>query len=167
MQIIVENKEYKIEFTFEAAESDIVQTAFDYFSGAYMFKGMTDNGTEEEKRIKQVDAALGGISAMPRMAIDFFFMGLLENHGPCGEITQDIATRNDAKRLYKQFCKENPENELSMQSGLFKALREQMEKDGFFDRIGLTEVMQAMTTEETETQLPKVPQDRKKKSTKA
>lgn len=167
MLLHTSNKDYTVEFTFEAAESEIVQTAFDYFSGAYMFKGMTEDGTEEEKRIKQVDAALSGISAMPKLAIDFLFMGLLENHGPCGEISQDILTRNDAKAVYKRFCKENPESELAMQSGLFKALREQMENDGFFDRIGLTEVMNAMMTEEPEAQLPKIPQDHKKKSTKA
>lgn len=145
MQLSVGNKEYIIEFTFEAAESEAVQTAFDYFSGAYMFKGMSDEGTDEEKRVKQLDAMIGGISAMPKLAIDFLFMGLLENHGPCGEITQDVLTRSDAKAIYKQFCKENPESDLVMQSNLFEALKEQMEADGFFKRIGLEKMMQIMS----------------------
>lgn len=163
MKVLINGKERIIEFTFEAAESELLQTVFDYFSGAYMFKGIRDSGSELEQKVAQMDAMISGISAVPRMAIDLFYMGLLEHHGPCGDTTQDILSRDDAKMLYKAFCKENPDNEMSTQSGLFEVLKKQMEEDGFFKRIGLEQMMEQMKPEE-EPQ-PKISQEHKKKST--
>lgn len=159
----VGDTDYKVEFTFEAAESDYVQAAFDYFSGAYMLRGVSGNIKNEAlERIEQVNAMISGISAMPKMAVSLLYMGLLENHGPCGSATKDITNRNKAKDLYKQFCKENPENPIAMHSALFEALKGQMEKDGFFDRIGLSKMMENVS-QATEK---KVPQVAKKKSAK-
>lgn len=168
MQLKTKDRIYEIEFTFEAAESEVVQTAFDYFSGSYMFKGMKEDGTELEKKIAQMESMIGGLSAMPKLAVDFLYMGLLEHHGACGDISQDILSRGDAKRIYKEFCKLNPEDEMSMQAGLFEALKGQMETDGFFKRIGLEQMMQTMSRAEEEIE-PMNPQDHKKKkvSTKA
>jgi len=162
-------KEHDVEFTFEAAESDTVQKVFDYFSGTYMLKGLKtekkeEDMTEEEKtecKIAQMDALVGGMSIIPKLSIDLLYMGLLEHHGVCGDKTQDILTRNDAKNLYKQFCKENPDSEIAMHSGLFEALKIQMETDGFFKRIGLEQMIEKMSQPS-----PKVPQDHKKKNTK-
>ena len=172
MQLQTKNKTYDIEFTFEAAESDDVQKAFDYFSGAYMLKSVKttkpeEEMTEEEKvetRVAQMDAMVSGISIIPKLAIDFLFMGLLENHGTHTDGDGSVACRDDAKRIYKQFCKENPDSVLSKQTGLFDALRDQMETDGFFDRIGITQMLEMMKV--PEAPLPKTPQDHKKKSTK-
>lgn len=157
MQIKVNGKEYNIEFTFEAAESEVVQKAFDFFSGAYMFKGLKEDGTEIEKKVAQMDAMVSGISAMPKLAIDLLYMGLLENH------SDEIKSRDDAKQLYKSFCIENPDSKIAMQSGLFEALKTQMETDGFFKRIGLEQMMEKMNQPEPS----KIPQDHKKKSTRA
>lgn len=159
MKLSINGKERTIEFTFEAAESELLQTVFDYFSGAYMFKGIRDSGSELEQKVAQMDAMISGISAVPKMAIDLFYIGLLEHHGPCGDTTQDILSRDDAKMLYKAFCKENPENEISTQSGLFEALKKQMEEDGFFKRIGLEQM------KPEEQPQPKISQEYKKKST--
>lgn len=168
MKLSTNGKEYTVEFTFEAAESEVVQKAFDYFSGAYMFKGIKTNKsddemTEEEKlqeRVGQFDTMISGISVVSKLAIDFLYMGLLEHHG-----TEDgdgtITCRADAKRIYKDFCKENPEDNMAKNFGLFEALRDQMETDGFFDRIGLTNLMESMTQTDKVT---KIPQDHKKKT---
>lgn len=163
MKLLINGKERTIEFTFEAAESELLQTVFDYFSGAYMFKGIRDSGSELEQKVAQMDAMISGISAVPKMAIDLFYIGLLEHHGPCGDTTQDILSRDDAKMLYKAFGKENPENEISTQSGLFEALKKQMEEDGFFKRIGLEQMLEQMKPEEQPQ--PKISQEYKKKST--
>ena len=37
MQITVNEKQYNIEFTFEAAESESIQEVFDFFTGAYLY----------------------------------------------------------------------------------------------------------------------------------
>lgn len=167
MQLKTKDKIYEIEFTFEAAESETIQTVFDYFSGSYMFKGMKDSGTELEKKLSQMDSMIGGISSMPKLAIDFLLMGLLEHHGEFGDKTQDILSRDDAKRVYKEFCKENPDDAMSIHSGLFDALKEQMEADGFFKRIGLEQMMEAMNQVETEEAVPMKLQDHKKPQKKA
>lgn len=159
MLLKTSKKEYKVEFTFEAAESDIVQKAFDYFSGAYMFKGLKENGTELENKVAQVDAMVSGISVVPKLAIDLLYMGLLEYHGTSEDADGTITCREDAKRIYKEFCKENPEDSISTQYGLFEALRGQMETDGFFKRIGLEQMMNQMNQPEPK----KIPQDHKKK----
>lgn len=167
MQLPANGKEYTVEFTFEAAESNVVQKAFDYFSGAFMLKGIKttksdDEMTDEEKiqtRVNQMDAMIGGISAMPSLAIDFLYMGLLEHHGSNEDGDGTVKCREDAKRVYKQFCKENPEDERATQFGLFESLKEQMETDGFFKRIGLEQIMKNMNQPEP----MKTPQDHKKK----
>ncbi len=167
MQLITKNKTYTIEFTFEAAESPIVQLAFDYFSGAYMMKAIAVDKTDSEltesdklkNQVAQLDALIGGVANMPKLAIDFLFMGLLENHGADGDGT--VLNRSDAKRIYKDFCKENQEDALAMHSGLFEALREQMVEDGFFKRIGLEQMMENMSKPNEKT--VKMPQDHKKK----
>lgn len=148
----VDNKDYVVEFTFEAAESDIVNTAFDFFSGAYMLKTLpADEKTlktkegQKQVQLQQLDVLFEQASKTPRLTIDFLYMGLLEHHGECGDKSTDIKTRNDAKMLYKKFCKENPDSELAMHTGLFEALKGQMEEDGFFKRIGLDLLMESVT----------------------
>lgn len=174
MLLHTSNKDYEVEFTFEAAESEIVQTVFDYFSGSYMLKGINTAKPESEMtddeliktRSAQMDAVIGGVSAVPKLSIDLLYMGLLEAHGNHSDGDKSILCRDDAKRVYKQFCKENPDDEKAKQSGLFDALKKQMEEDGFFDRIGLTQFMEMMRTEEPQEKVAKIPQDHKKKSTK-
>lgn len=169
MKLSANGKEYTVEFTFEAAESDVVNKAFDYFSGAYMFKGIKSNKPEDEmtdeeklqENVAKADAMISGISAVPRLAIDFLYMGLLENHGSHSEGDGAVTCRDDAKRIYKQFCKENPDDIKATQFGLFEALKEQMEVDGFFKRIGLEQLMKTISDPEPK----KTPQDHKKKIT--
>ena len=158
MNINVGNKEYKIEFTFEAAESESVNKAFDFFTGAYMMKKADEikNNTE-----KQRDCMIQGLADLPKLTIDFFYMGLLENHGVHEDGDGTITCVADAKRLYKQFAKENPDDERAYHSGMFEALKKQMEEDGFFKRIGVEKFMTDL--EKTISEPPKVPQDHKKK----
>lgn len=178
MQITVDNKVYNIEFTFEAAESDCIQKVFDFFTGAYQYRGLTSlkdendmSDTEKaQSMIKLVDSTLNEAASIPGLTIDFLYTGLLEHHGACGDITQDILTRDDAKRLYKQFCKENPDDERAMHTGMFDALKEQMKSDGFFKRIGLEQMLESMNKtaqEQAEKVTTIVPQDHKRKYRKA
>lgn len=152
MNIKVGKKEYNIEFTFEAAESESVNKAFDFFTGAYMMKKADEiKGSTE----KQMDCMIGGLSDVPKLTIDFLYMGLLENHA------KEVKNREEAKELYKQFCKENPEDERAYHYGMFEALKEQMSTDGFFKRIGVEQFMSNL--EETVENAEKTPQDHKKK----
>ena len=104
MNFKVGDKEYTLEYTFEAAENQkCVDAMTDIFGGAMMTK--IDDSKSEALQIRDF---LMTISDLPRMAMDMFYAGLLENHGEDGD--GEIMSRLDAKRLYKKFCKENPDD---------------------------------------------------------
>lgn len=155
MKFSVEEKEYALEYTFEAAENQkCVDAMTDIFGGAMMTK--IDETKSEALQIRDF---LMTISDLPRMAMDMFYAGLLENHGEDGDGT--ITSRLDAKRLYKKFCKENPEDAMATSYyGLITAISNQMEEDGFFKRTGLADILENMGNAVKEV---KKPTDRKKK----
>lgn len=166
MNLEVSGKIYDIEYTFEAAHCrDCVQKAWGYFSGASMMKdvALTDLGdSETANRIMTLNNIIGSMADVPDMVITFLYAGLLENHG------DEVKSERDARAIYKQFTKEHPEDDRSMETGMMDAIRQQMEDDGFFRRIGLQDVIDSMRGE-TETKpkkAPKAPQDHKKTSQK-
>ena len=155
MNFTVEGKEYTLEYTFEAAENQkCVDAMTDIFGGAMMTK--IDETKSEALQIRDF---LMTISDLPRMAMDMFYAGLLENHGEDGDGT--ITSRLDAKRLYKKFCKENPEDAMATSYyGLITVISNQMEEDGFFKRTGLADILENMGNVAKEA---KKPTDHKKK----
>lgn len=155
MKFCVDKKEYTLEYTFEAAENQkCVDAMTDFFGGAMMTK--IDESKSEALQIRDF---LMTISDLPRMAMDMFYAGLLEHHGEDGDGT--ITSRMDAKRLYKQFCKENPDNPMAISYyGLVTAISEQMGEDGFFKRTGMEGILETM--EKTAKEAAK-PADHKKK----
>lgn len=159
MKFTVCEKEYTLEYTFEAAENQkCVDAMTDIFGGAMMTK--IDETKSEALQIRDF---LMTISDLPRMAMDMLYAGLLENHGEDGDGA--ITSRLDAKRLYKQFCKENPENAMAASYyGLVTAISNQMEEDGFFKRTGMEDILGNMNSAiETKKKSPKKPQDHKRK----
>lgn len=155
MNFVVDGKEYTLEYTFEAAENQkCVDAMTDIFGGAMMSK--IDETKTEALQIRDF---LMTISDLPRMAMDMFYAGLLECHGEDGDGT--ITSRSDAKRLYKQFCRENPEDAMAVSYyGLITVISDQMEKDGFFKRTGLEDILDSMETAAKEAAKPT---DHKKK----
>lgn len=165
MNITVKGKEYALEYTFEAAERhECIDAAMDIFGG--MMTAKIDSTHSEEMQVRDF---LMSLSDLPRMAMDMFYAGLLEHHGPDGDGT--IQSRADARLLYKQFCRENPEDERAASYyTLCTAIAEQMEKDGFFKRAGMEDIlgnMESLVKNEQKKQ-PKKPMDhQRKKPTKA
>lgn len=159
MEFNVGDKKYVLEYTFEAAENQkCVDAMTDIFGGAMMTK--IDETKSEALQIRDF---LMTISDLPRMAMDMFYAGLLENHGEDGDGT--ITSRLDAKRLYKQFCKENPEDAMATSYyGLITVISTQMEEDGFFKRTGMGDILDNMNSAAEKAKKPrKQPQDHKKK----
>lgn len=155
MNFKIGEKEYTLEYTFEAAERhECIDAAMDIFGGVMMTK--IDGSKSEELQIRDF---LMTVSDIPRMAMDMFYAGLLEHHGEDGDGT--ILNRTDARRLYKQFCKENPEDERAESYyALCTAIAAQMEEDGFFKRTGMEDILGNME----ETANPsKTPMDHQKK----
>ena len=98
--------------------------------------------------------------------MDMFYAGLLENHGPDGDGM--IQSRADARHLYKQFCKEHPEDERAMSYyALCTAIASQMEEDGFFKRTGMEDILDNLKNAATTKEIKKPADHKRKKPTKA
>lgn len=149
-------KEYKMEFTFEAAEcKDLVQKMFNLLSGAYIFKHVKEN--EQNTSMAMIDGTAEMISEIPHICKIAFYAGFLENQNSHGIITEESA--NDLMRSYMK------ETKISY-SKLHEMIKEWMEEDGFFDLSGLTDMIQKLNeSAEEQQETPKQPQDHKKKST--
>lgn len=158
--IQISGKEYKLEYSFEAAEyRSVVQKMFNALSGGYILKraNLNADGGRENAAEAMLDGTAELISEIPHICVDAFYAGLLENNP---------VSMDEAKALMKSYMKEN---KLSF-NGLYREIQETMEDDGFFDLTGLTEMLeemnQAMTDEEPKKKrAPKKPQDHQKKST--
>lgn len=158
--ITIGGKDYKIEFSFEAAEhKNCVDKAFKVVSGSYMVR--RGNFSEDDKQGMMemvIDGTADMVSDMPAVVPSFFYAGLLE-HNP-------VSDEAEAKGLFKQFIKENPDDDRASYYGMFDFLKQCMEEDGFFKLTGLDKLVEKMNQEaEAKFKSVKTPQDRKKKST--
>ena len=111
----------------------------------------------EDADLKQI---LAGISDIPSTAVTCFFAGLLEHHGTHEDGDSKVPNLRTAKKLAVSLIRDES-NDVDNWYDLFTLCTEQMGEDGFFDLIGLGEIL---GTKEKKP-LP-VPQDHKKKSTK-
>lgn len=155
MKIIkIGEKEYKLEYTFAAAEhKETVQAMFNIMSGAYVIK----NSPTKENEQSSTTAMLNGVSEMvadiPHIVKTAFYAGLIENH----KITEE-----QSYQLLKQYM---IENKISFKK-MYEDIRSYMEQDGFFELSGLNEMIEEMNqTAENITRPTKKPQDHKKKQT--
>lgn len=153
--ITVNGKEYKLEFTFEAAEHrDLVQKMFEILSGSYLFRNSKISDMDKDSKERMIGDMVDGTSAMvaeiPHICLVAFYAGLLENN-PLPE--------GEAKKVMRAYMKEN---KISY-SKLYEEIKNCMEDDGFFELSGLTDMVNQMNG--TEKKAVKTPQDHKKKST--
>lgn len=146
-EIKIGNKNYKLEYTIEAAlYKDCAETVINFMSNVA--------NAENKNEIKEV---LSATIDVPNTCMTCFYAGLLENHG------EEVTSLGDAKQLIKVWFKENQDNEKGNFYGLFMELLEIMGEDGFFKQLGLT---QLVNEAEEATENAKIPQDHKKKQTK-
>ena len=158
--LTIGGKDYKVEFSFEAAEyKDCVDRVFKVVSGSYIMK----NGPSEEgEKISIAAAVMNGASDMvsdiPKVAMVALYAGLLENN--------PVENEQAAKDLFKQFIRENPEDDRASFWGMYNFLRDCMEEDGFFKLTGMDKVIDKLNeaAEEQKSKSGKIPQDHKKKS---
>lgn len=156
--IQIGNKDYVLEFTFEAAGyKPIVQKMFNALSGSYIFKRL-DMSNEENKTqmaVAMADGTADLVSEIPHICMEAFYAGLLENNP---------VSLEESKNLMKEYMKAN---KLSFR-GLYNEIKSIMEDDGFFDLAGLTEALEEMNKamengeEKPKKRVPKTPQDHKK-----
>lgn len=157
LEIVIKNKTYKLEYTFEAVRhKQLLKMMFDIMSGAYTTKKIL--AVKDENEANAVVAMLDGTSDMvadiPEITEIAFYAGLLENNP---------VSKEEAKDLMKQYM---IDYKLSF-NALYTQIKECMENDGFFDLSGINEMLKQMNKAITEGQDNKkvVPMDHKKKST--
>lgn len=146
--LTIGGEDYKVEFTIEASLYKECITAVTDFM---MNSAESVNEQDQKRMIREM-------SGIPEMTITMFYAGLLEYHGPEGD--GKVTKMSDAKKLIKQWMRENPDDENANLYGMMSILLDQMREDGFFKQCGLTQMMA-----ETEKEIKK-PQDHKKKITK-
>lgn len=161
--LTVGGKEYTIEFSFEAADyKDCVGKAFKMLSGSYLVRHSAPDGDSgvAEMMGAMVDGSADMVSDLPHFVPTMLYAGLLE-HNP-------VADEAAAKSLFRQFVKENPDDERASYFGMWDFLRGCMEEDGFFKLTGLERMIrqmnQAAQATEAKSTLRAVPQDHKKKT---
>lgn len=156
--IQIGNEEFKLEYSFEAAENrDVVQKMFNALSMSYIGKRLDLEGENSKTEVAaaMIDGTAELVSEIPHICVDAFYAGLLENNP---------VSREESKNLMKQYMKEK---KLSFNK-LYTEIKECMEDDGFFDLTGLTEMVAQMNgAEESEKKAPKTPQDHKPKEVKS
>ena len=159
--LTIGGKEYKVEFSFEAAEyKDCVDRVFKIVSGSYLMKnGPSEDGEKVSMATAIMDGTSDMVSDIPKIAVTVLFAGLLENN--------PVENEQAAKALFKQFVKENPDDERASFWGMYDFLRDCMEEDGFFKLTGMDKVIAQMSeaAEEQKSKSGKIPQDHKRKST--
>ena len=153
-KILISNKEYTLEYGFEAAEvKSVVQRMFNALSMSYIAKRVDMDGENSKETIAaaMIDGTAELISELPYICKDAFYAGLLSHH----KLDEETAYE-----LLKTYMKEN---KISFKK-VYEEIKEAMEDDGFFDLTGLTEMMKEMegTEEEKPKRTPKQPQDHKK-----
>lgn len=159
--LTIGGKDYKVEFSFEAAEyKECVDRVFKVISGSYIMKnGPTEDGEKVSMATAIMDGTSDMISDIPKIAVTTLYAGLLENN--------PVENEQAARALFKQFVKENPEDDRASFWGMYDFLRDCMEEDGFFKLTGMDKVIDKLNeaAEEQKSKSGKIPQDHKKKST--
>ena len=159
--LTIGGKDYKVEFSFEAAEcKDCVDKVFKVVSGSYLMKnGPSEDGEKVSMATAIMDGTSDMVSDIPKIAITALYAGLMENN--------PVENEQAAKALFKQFVKENPDDERASFWGMYDFLRDCMEEDGFFKLTGMDKVIAKLNeaAEDQKSKSGKIPQDHKRKST--
>ena len=149
--LMIDGEEYRLEFSIEASlYNDCIEKITNL-----MF------GIDEGQNRRDIKTLLSSISDVPNTAITCFYAGLLEHHGVEGD--GRVINRSVAKKLVTKLLKDE-NSEYNNFYDIFTLCLDQMAEDGFFDLIGLSDMLK---TEEKPKREPKKPQDHKKKITKA
>ena len=144
MKVIkIGGKEYKFEFTIEASLYDECTV-----NVTSLLEGL--GSAKENKDTKSMISSLANI---PQTALSMFYAGLLEHHGEDGD--GSIANKKEAKKLIKKFFDEHKEDGKGNFYEIMEMMLGVMEEDGFFELIGLSQVLEPKKQK-------KVPQDHKK-----
>ena len=145
--LTIGGKEYKLEYTMEAALYDEgIEKLVSFMEKAFGGMDMDENAdmTDEKVAMKQERAlkkGISGISNLPAAALAIFYAGLLEHHGTGKNGDKSIRSKEDAKDVLRAYLEEHEEDGTGNFYDLLMICVNQMGEDGFFKRIGLEKMM--------------------------
>lgn len=145
----IDNKEYKLEFGFDAAENkDIVQKMFDYMTGAYIYKETGNTITATSNGAAKMVADYSEVCQMA------FYAGCLQHNE---------VSRAEAKTLTRAYItqKRKADSKYGYYQ-LFEDIKIAMADDGFFELSGLAQTVEEMNKSAAE-QLEKIQKEKSKK----
>lgn len=143
--ITINGEEYKFEYSVEASLYD---ECIESITNLMMDFSNVSGGSIEGEEIKRF---VGSIARLPRTAAHCFYAGLLEHHGKGRNGDGSVPNFNAAKQLITDMLYDDG-NEINDWNDVLSLCLDQMNEDGFFALIGLTDKKPT-----------KVPQDHKKK----
>lgn len=145
LELKVENNVYKIEYSIEASLYDeCVEKVTSFMCNVSV--------AEDNSVIKSIIKTL---TDLPSTALSMLHAGLLEHHSvESGDGL--VRTKEDTKKIIKAYIKEHKEDGKGNYYDILGMLIEQMEKDGFFDLIGLKSMIQSIQTTQEEVKKAKI-----------
>jgi hypothetical protein len=143
--IAINSKEYTLEYTMEAS---LYKDGIEELT-RYMMR-------MDPSMLETPEAVISSIADLPHAVLKMFYAGLLEYH------SEEVKSEKDAKKLLKEYFAEHKEDETGNFYGMMGIVFECMKDDGFFNQLGLT---QMLAEEEPTEKVTKIPQDHKKKQT--
>lgn len=137
-KITINKKEYTFEFSIEASLYDeCTMSVMDMFVKGGMVQGAAETNNVEDA----MQNLMQTIANLPQKALTLFYAALLEHHGPEGD--GSIQSMFDAKRVLADYLKEKKKSFRDV----FSEMMELMEKDNFFELVGLNQVTKDLTKE--------------------
>lgn len=126
--LTINGTDYKLEYSIEAS---LYRDCIDKVSGM-LFNVVSGQASKEMQPI------ISAMSDIPTTAITVFYAGLLEHHGVDGD--NSVPNIGTAKKLAVSILRDN-DNEVKNWYDLLVICMDQMGEDGFFDLVGLSEIL--------------------------
>lgn len=145
--LTIGGKEYKLEYTMEAALYDEgIEKLVSFMEKAFGGMDADDNGdmTDEEiieKQERAMKKGIAGISNIPAVTLSVFYAGLLEHHGTGKNGDRSVRSKEDAKDVLRAYLEDHENDGTGNFYDLLMICINQMGEDGFFKRIGLEKMM--------------------------
>lgn len=137
-KITINKKEYTLEFSIEASLYDeCTMSVMDMFVKGGMVQGAAETNNVEDA----MQNLMQTIANLPQKALTVFYAALLEHHGPEGD--GSIQSISDAKRVLADYLKEKKKTFRDV----FSEMMALMEKDNFFELVGLNQVTNDLAKE--------------------
>lgn len=136
-------KEYKLEYTIEAAlYENCVSELMEFFAKSLGAADSPDKEeSQEEKTKRAIKNGISGFSNIPCLTVTILYAGLIEHHGTGRNGDKTVLNRNDAKEIIREYFEDHAEDGKDTFYDVFQICIEQMSEDGFFKRIGLEKMM--------------------------